>query len=47
MAVSGDGSSMLKDMLDEIREELCVDYIELKNQEQTEPLIRSAHTVHR
>ena len=33
MAVSGDGSSMLKDMLDEIREELCVDYIELKNQE--------------
>ena len=32
MAVSGDGSSMLKDMLDEIREELCVDYIELKNQ---------------
>lgn len=33
MAVSGDGSSMLKDMLDEIREELCVDYIELKNQD--------------
>ena len=32
MAVSGDGSSMLKDMLDKIREELCVDYIELKNQ---------------
>ena len=33
MAVSGDGSSMRKDMLDEIREELCVDYIELKNQD--------------
>ena len=32
MAVSGDGSSMLKDMLDEIREELCVDYIELQDQ---------------